>query len=177
MRADRRHYLLLTAFNSVGTHVPSHRLRQAWLRVLGARIGRGCSVLRGTTVLGPESLVLGDRCAIGWRCVLDARGGITLGHDVVVASDAQLLTADHDPGSTTFSVRLAPIRLEDHSWVATGALVLPGVTVAEGAVVAAGSVVHAEVGPGTIVAGSPARPIGQRAPNLEYQVEFRPPLW
>lgn len=128
-------------------------------------------------MLGPERLVLGDRCAIGWRCVLDARGGITLDDDVVMASDSQLLTADHDPGSSTFAVRMAPIRLERHTWVATRALVLAGVTVAEGAVVAAGAVVHSNVAPGAIVAGSPARQIGQRAPDLDYRVDFRPPLW
>jgi maltose O-acetyltransferase len=58
--------------------------------------------------------------------------------------------------------------------VATGAIVLPGVTVGEGAVVAAGAVVSRDVEPFTIVAGTPARPIAQRTRTLDYELDFRP---
>ena len=47
-------------------------------------------------------------------------------------------------------------------WIATGAIVLPGVTIGEGAVVGAGSVVARDVPPWTVVAGNPAREIKKR---------------
>ena len=47
-------------------------------------------------------------------------------------------------------------------WIATGAIILPGVTVGEGAVVGAGSVVARDVPPWTVVAGNPAREIKKR---------------
>ena len=46
--------------------------------------------------------------------------------------------------------------------MATGAIVLPGVTIGEGAVVAAGSVVTKDVEPWTVVGGNPARFIKKR---------------
>ena len=59
---------------------------------------------------------------------------------------------------------------------ATLAIVLPGVTIGEGAIVAAGAVVTRDVAPYTIVAGAPARPVGERRRDLSYQLNFDPSL-
>jgi putative colanic acid biosynthesis acetyltransferase WcaF len=166
-----------TLFNAVGTHVPSHRLRQYWLRKMGATLGSGCAIFRGTTLLGVQDIRIGDRCAIGWRCVLDGRGGLTIADDVVLASDCQVLTADHDPKSPTFDVRLAPVTIESRAWLATRCVVLKGVTIGYGAVVAAGAVALRDVPALTIVGGVPARRIGDRPPDIDYRIDFRPPLY
>jgi maltose O-acetyltransferase len=62
--------------------------------------------------------------------------------------------------------------IEDHAWLGTRAMVLPGVTVGRGAVVAAGAVVTKDVPPYTIVGGVPARVIGQRTTDLRYQFDY-----
>jgi len=43
------------------------------------------------------------------------------------------------------------------SWIAVGAIILPGVTIGEGAVVTAGAIVNRDVPPYTVVGGHPAR--------------------
>ena len=55
-----------------------------------------------------------------------------------------------------------PITICDNVWVATGAVVLPGVTIGEGAVVGAGAVVTKDVEPWTVEGGNPARFIKRR---------------
>jgi maltose O-acetyltransferase len=62
----------------------------------------------------------------------------------------------------------------DRAWIGYRAIVLPGVSIGEGAVVGAGAVVSRDVPPFTIVAGNPARPIGERSRVLTYQLEYRP---
>jgi acetyltransferase-like isoleucine patch superfamily enzyme len=164
------------AFNAWGTHLPSHRLRQGWLRRLGATIGRDSAVFMGTTVFGVTGLVIGDRCVIAERCVLDARGGITIEDEVVLASDVHLWTGEHDPQSPDFADRYAPIRLRRHAWLGTRSMVLGGVTVGEGGVAAAAALVTRDVEDFTIVGGVPATVIGQRNRELRYDPTYRPLL-
>jgi acetyltransferase-like isoleucine patch superfamily enzyme len=52
--------------------------------------------------------------------------------------------------------------VEDDVWIGYAAIVLSGVTIGRGAIIAAGSVVSGNVAPYSIVAGHPARKVGQR---------------
>jgi galactoside O-acetyltransferase len=56
----------------------------------------------------------------------------------------------------------APIVIGDDVWIGMGAIILPGVTVGKGAIVAAGAVVTADVAPGQVVGGVPARLVKAR---------------
>jgi acetyltransferase-like isoleucine patch superfamily enzyme len=167
-------YTMERAFNSVGTHVPSHRFRQAWLRALGVQIGTNASIFMGTTVFSHKDLVIGDRCVIAERCVLDARGGITLEDDVVLASDVHLRTAKHDPSSLEFGHKYEPIVVRKYGWLGTRCTVLGGVTIGNGAVVAACALATKDVSDYTIVGGVPAVPIGKRPQELDYDPTARP---
>ena len=165
-------------FNLLITHLPGHWLRLLWLRVLGAKLGRGVCVFRGTTVIGAQELVLGDRVQIGFRVVLDARGGLTVGEDVLVSSDSQLLTANHNVDSDDFERQVARIEIADHAWIATRAIVLAGVSVGQGAVVSAGGVATRDVPARTVVGGVPARRVAERSGGIDYRLGGRrPPLY
>jgi putative colanic acid biosynthesis acetyltransferase WcaF len=170
--------VLQALFNLVITQLPGHRLRQMWLRGLGAKIGAGSILFRGITVFGAERLRIGERVHVGFRVVLDARGGITVGDDVDISSDSQLLTASHNVRSPWFERQVAAVAIESHTWIATRAIILAGVTLGRGAVAAAGSVVTRDVAACTVVAGVPATPIGSRRSDLSYRlVARRPPLY
>jgi len=65
-----------------------------------------------------------------------------------------------------------PVVIEDYAWVATRAMILPGVTIGQGAVVAAGSVVTKDVEPKSIVAGNPARCIRERKGIQRYTLNY-----
>ena len=167
-------YPLERAFNAYGTHIPSHRFRQAWLRALGVRIGANTSIFMGTTVFAPKSLVIGDRCLIAERCVVDARGGITLEDDVVLGSDVHLRTAEHDPSSPEFVARYDPIHIRRYGWLGTRSTVLGGVTVGYGGVVAACALATKDIADYIIVGGVPAKPIAERNRDLDYDPAGRP---
>ena len=84
---------------------------------------------------------------------------------------------DHDFSVVGRTVRRAPwigdrmgeppgpgdrVVLAGDNWIGFGAIVLSGVTIGRGAIVAAGAVVTRDVPPYSIVAGLPARVVGQR---------------
>ena len=175
-QATWRH-LGTVVYNFGFTHFPSHTVRQAVLKLWGAKIGKRVGIFRGTSVLGIHELQIGDHSTIGWRCMLDARGGLAIGSNVVIASDTQFITAHHVPNSDDFRAVTAPITVEDFVWIASRSTVLDGVTIGRGAVVGAGSLVRGDVPPMTIVAGIPAQAVRERRSALDYVTTFRPRLF
>ena len=160
--------------NRLLTHVPWNTLRLRYLRALGMTWGEHTYLFGGSEVLAPENLRIEGNCHIGRLCQIDARGGITIGRNVVIASHTLLITADHDPQAPGFDGRLGPIRIDDRVWIGSRVVVLKGVVIGEGAVVAAGSVVHRDVPPWTIVGGVPAKPLGSRSRQQTYEIDYGP---
>jgi maltose O-acetyltransferase len=118
---------------------------------------------------------IGERSVINHGCLLDGRRfPIWIGSDTSIGPEAAILTLGHDPRSLDFADRGGPVTIGDHVWIGYRAILLPGVTIGDGSVVAAGAVVSRHVAPFTIVAGNPARTIGHRSDDLQYQLGYRP---
>lgn len=163
----------VAAYNIVLTFVPSHTVRLGALRLWGASIGEGSTVSRGTTVFDIDKIVIGRDCSIGFRCLLDARGTISLGDNVVLASDTQIITGTHVIDSDTFEAEFEPVSVGSFAWVASRSTILGGVAIGRGAVVGACSLVRADVPPMAVVAGVPAMKRGERTSALAYSAKFR----
>lgn len=163
--------------NRILTHIPLNNLRIAALRSLGATIGPHVYLFAGSEFLAPHMIRIAGQVHVGRFCQLDARGGITLGRNVVIASHTLLITADHDPNDPDFRGRLGPISVGDRAWIGSRATVLRSVDIGEGAVVAAGSVVTRDVEPWSIVAGVPARRVAARNMSQSYEINYGPNLY
>ena len=171
-----RNYLAAVFYNSVVTHIPFHAIRQGYLRLFGATIGKDTAIMRGTNVLDIEYFTIGDRSVVGFRCLLDCRGGVAIGDDVVIASDTHIIGVAHDVNHPDFLPVPIPIVIEDYVWIASRAMILAS-HIRRGAVVAAHAVVNRDVGELEIVGGVPARVIDKRNPDaLQYSGKFKPPL-
>lgn len=163
-------------FNRLITHVPHNSLRVKCLRLLGATIGENVFIYGGSEVLSPSRLVIGDNCHVGRFCQIDARGGISIGDNVCIASHTLIITADHNIHSAGFEGRLGEVKIDDYVWLCTRVIVVKGVTIGRAAVVAAGSVVTSDVPVQAIVSGVPASIIGTRQSELSYDLSAGP-IW
>jgi maltose O-acetyltransferase len=87
---------------------------------------------------------------------------ITIGRDVQIATNVQLLTPTHpleaQPRRAGWE-SAHPIVLGDGVWLGGGVIVGPGVTVGENTVVGAGSVVVRDLPAGVLAVGNPCRAI------------------
>jgi maltose O-acetyltransferase len=152
--------------------LPGHRFRIAVLRgLVRASVGDGCAIERGVRVMTRGGLRIGDGTNVNRDVLLDARGGLTIGRRVNISPEVALLSAEHDPQSSTFAGRVGPIVIGDAVWIAQRAMVLPGTELGEGAVVAAGAVARGRIPARTIVAGNPALPIALRDPAAQETLE------
>lgn len=128
-------------------------------------IGARCSIAAGCFLHGP--LRLGDDVSVNPRVVLDGgAAGIVVGAGTRIAVDVHVFAWDHGMAAER-GIREQPVRsrgvvIGEDVWVGAGAGITDGVTVGDHAVVGMHAVVTRDVPAWAIVAGSPARVVGDR---------------
>jgi acetyltransferase-like isoleucine patch superfamily enzyme len=156
---------------------PFHRVRHCYLKSYLAEMQEGTAVQMGCRFLNGRKVHFGKRNVINFGCLFDGRKfHIHTGDDVSIGPEATILTLGHDPQSPEFVARGGDVIIGNRVWIAYRAIILPGVRIGEGAVVGAGAVVTKDVEPFAIVAGNPARKIGERTPGLRYHLNYQPYL-
>lgn len=161
--------MILFFANNIVAYIPFWCLRRFFYSLMGLQIGCGTSINMRQYLLGSGIFRIGEFSHINPSCLLDYRGGIEIGNCVSISHRVMLITGGHDVQSGNFQEEHRPIKIGNHVWIGAGATILKGVEIGAGAVVAAGAVVVKNVPPFTIVAGVPARVIGQRNDKLDYK--------
>jgi len=106
------------------------------------------------------NVTIGDRSFINYGGVILDCAAITIGADVQIGPNVQLLTPTRplDPARRRTKVEsAAPIVIHDGVWLGGGVIVCPGVTIGENTAVGAGSVVVDDLPAGVLAVGNPAR--------------------
>jgi maltose O-acetyltransferase len=167
--------ILAYGYNHWVGNFPSRRVRESYLRGWLGSLGAKTGVQMRSRFLNGRKVFLGEHNVINFGCLFDGRKYcIRTGNNVSIGPEATILTLGHDPRSATFSDRGGDVVIGDCVWIGYRAIVLPGVTISEGAIVGAGALVTKDVEPYTIVAGNPARKIGERTlEGLESRIEHR----
>lgn len=157
---------------SVGRAVVLHP-RFYYARGLAVVLGDRCEIKRDVR-LGREfglnesaELRVGAGSQILSGCRIDCSGSVSIGAGSHIGRDCQIVTHEHDTSSREMPVLQAPIKthpvkIGDDVMIYSDVVILPGVTVGDGAVVAVRSVITNDVAPYSVVAGVPARKIGER---------------
>jgi acetyltransferase-like isoleucine patch superfamily enzyme len=94
---------------------------------------------------------------------------IDIGREVLLGANVTIVDTDFHPVAATgrrhsddpSRIATAPVWIGDNVFIGTGAVILKGVRIGRDSVVGAGSVVHGEFPERSIIAGNPARVIGQ----------------
>lgn len=156
-------------------YFPSHVVRN-WVYKYIFLINRhpNSTIYFGCEIRAGYSLHIGKGSIIGDNCILDARQGIYIGENVNLSSEVHLWTESHDMNDPYFrgsSGKRGAIRIGNRAWLGANVTVLDNVEIGEGAVVCAGAVVTKDVEPFAVVAGIPAKKIGERSHDLKYEFD------
>ncbi len=167
---SRYHHVKFLGLQGIGK-IPSQTIRKYLYRhYFQLAIGENTVIYNSCHIRDPHKITIGNHSSIGDRCILDGRSGLTIGNSVNISTGAWIWTLQHDPQDANFAAKGAPVIIEDYAWISSRTTILPGVTIGKGAVVAAGAVVTKSVAPYAIVGGVPAKKIGDRNINLNYQL-------
>ncbi len=140
------------------------RLRARLLQAVGCAVGDRTLIMSRLTLIGGRvawaNLVIGADCFINRDCVFDATAPIVIGDRVSLGQGVLITTSSHsldDVERRAGKLEPKPVRIGGGAWLASRAVILPGVEVGEGAVVCAGAVVTDAVPAHSMVGGVPAR--------------------
>ncbi|MEV4463194.1 sugar O-acetyltransferase [Micromonospora echinofusca] len=153
---------LMERFNGSPAADPEARL--AALRDLLGEVGEGTHVRPPLYVDYGRYVRIGPRSFVNFNAVLLDVAPITIGADVQIGPNVQLLTPTHpvEPGPRRDKWEAAkPITIGDNVWLGGGAIVLAGVTIGENTVVGAGAVVTRDLPANVVAVGNPARVVRQ----------------
>jgi maltose O-acetyltransferase len=149
---------LMEAFNATSGRDPQER-RRLLTELLGA-IGADTVIRPPLRVDYGSQVRIGARSFANFGLVALDVAPITIGDDVQIGSNVQLMTPTHpvDPELRRAKWEAAkPIAIGDNVWLGSGAIVLAGVTIGENTVVGAGAVVTRDLPANVVAVGNPAR--------------------
>jgi maltose O-acetyltransferase len=121
----------------------------------GAKLGK-LTILHGLR-LGEKvhNLQVGNSSYIAPSVKIAFHHSVSIGSNVVLNDGVHLLTGSHWLKDPQWRLKTKPIVIDDFAWIATNAIILPGVHVGKGAVVGAGAVVREDVPDYALVTGNP----------------------
>ena len=109
-------------------------------------------------------LIIGNNVGISGSTI-SCNTNITIGNNVKIGSGCLITDSDAHPISPINNrvgiVNMKPIIIEDDVFIGARSIILKGIVIGKGSVIGAGSVVTKNVESYSIVAGNPARKIGQ----------------
>jgi len=156
----RRATRLMEEFNrSVGD--PGQERHRIQAELLGA-IGEDAEIRPPLYCDYGYQIRVGARTFINFGLVALDVATITIGEDVQMGPNVQLLTPTHPVEAEQRRAKweaAKPITIANNVWLGGGVIILPGVTIGENTVVGAGAVVTKDLPANAVAVGNPARVI------------------
>lgn len=150
-------------------------------------VGKGLHVGANVRLWAPVRLQIGDNVYIGKDSHIECNAKI--GNNCLIANRVAFVGRhDHDCKQIGVPIRFSrwigessyPVKqkteeavVDEDVWIGYGSIILTGTNIGRGAVVAAGSVVTKDVEPYSIVAGAPAKKVGERFAGKEREEHER----
>ncbi|WP_433887966.1 sugar O-acetyltransferase [Streptomyces sp. CA-111067] len=153
----RRRAELCHAYNTAELDDPE---RRELLEDLLGSVGEGVGIRAPFRCDYGTYISIGARTFINFGAVFLDAAPITVGADVQIGPNVQLLTPTHELDAERRRAgweKGLPITIGDNVWLGGGVVVCPGVTIGEDTVVGAGAVVTRDLPAGVLAVGNPAR--------------------
>lgn len=141
---------------------PFSSIKIFWLRLFGAKVGKGVVIKPSVNIKYPWKLKIGNYVWIGEQVWIDNLENIIIGNHVCISQGAMLLCGNHNYKKETFDLIVKEIILEDGVWIGAKSIVCPGVKCNTHSLLTVASVATADLEAYSIYSGNPAKKIKSR---------------
>ena len=173
MSSFRSRYLEYMAESSTpkvyATNNPKHNQKDwnkknKYLRKIGLNIGENVAIDAGFEFINPNLIEIGEWCVIGKNCKIYNYNSIKIGSFCMFAGEVQITNGSHR--ISDFEPYSGELAIGSGCWFGLGSKIVgTSIYVGENSVIGAGALVIDNVEPNSIMAGIPARKIGERTPS------------
>lgn len=137
-------------------------LRDRWKRAEELGFGEGTNIYDSVLVLGAPKI--GKHCWIGPFGILDGSGGLTIGDFTTISAGVHIYTHDNVkatllPGK--FEIERSSVTIGSNCYIAPQSIITRGVVLGNNCIVAANSMLNKSFDDNSIIAGNPAKKIGE----------------
>lgn len=138
-------------------------LKNKILRICGVQIGNKVAIDRGFNFLsGAGSIEIQDYAAIGRNARFYHYGKIIIGRYCMIAGEVIFANGGHE--KETFTPFSGTLEVGNGCWIGIGAQIVgANIKIGDNSIIGAGALVIRDVSEGSVVAGCPAKIIGQRS--------------
>ncbi|NMF64107.1 sugar O-acetyltransferase [Brasilonema octagenarum] len=161
MLANVKRAMAITAKLNRLTFNDVDEIRALFSELIGKKVDENFLLLPPFYTLGGDEIRVGRNVSVNQNCTFYDVGGLDIADDVMIGPNVSIITTGHplEPSQRRKVTIGKPIVIERNVWIATGAIIIGGVTIGKNSVVAAGSVVTKDVPPNALIGGNPARVI------------------
>jgi acetyltransferase-like isoleucine patch superfamily enzyme len=140
----------------------SEALLDRWVRAEKLGFGESSSIYDTSFVFGnPE---IGDDVWIGPYTIIDASGGLNIGNNVTISAGVHIYTHDNIKqtllGKNT-EIELESVSIGNNSYIGPNSIITKGNTIGNHCVIGTNSFVKKSFSDNSIIAGNPAKKIGE----------------
>lgn len=144
-----------------------------WDRAVKLGFGENSNLYSNSLIIG--DINVGNEVWIGPNTILDGSGGLTIGDYCTIAAGVGIYS--HDNVRSTLSSKKSPIEREpveikNNTYIGPNSIISKGVTIGKFSIVGVNSYVNKSFPDYSIIAGNPAKQIGEVEIN-ELEIQFK----
>jgi maltose O-acetyltransferase len=139
-------------------------IRYLFFKMIFKNLGGFSYIAPGVTMQRSFGIRAGKRMAVNRGSILDGKGSLTIGDDVLIGPNVVITSSQHSCEKTDVPMIMQTeikksVVIGNDVWIGANVVILPGVHIGDRVIIGAGSVVTHDIKSHSIAVGVPARVI------------------
>lgn len=144
-----------------------------WERAKSLGFGENSNVYDSSLIIG--DVKVGENCWIGPFTVIDGSGGLIISNNCTISAGVHIYTHDNVFATLSpnkYQITRNPVEIGHHTYIGPNSIIAKGVKIGNHSIVASNAFVNKSFPDNSIIAGTPAKKIGDVLINDDGEVSL-----